>query len=214
MRIALRTGATIDDDTRCSFNRTALGRGRVGEHARPAHGADAVHPDPAQVGLARPPVAVGVEMAADDAEAHPAVQVHPHGALVGRQGVAPKRAATGERPAEGRIPLLREQFRRSVAALHRRVRLHHPERHPLPLGPWLCLPGAAPGGALEAMDRREQHGRRHLLQRLPIRLDEDGARRARHPRGVDAPGGRERSLAPDEFKARYEQFLVEAQAHL
>ena len=98
--------------------------------------------------------------------------------------------------------------------LHRRVRLHHPERHPLPLGPWLCLPGAAPGGALEAMDRREQHGGRHLLQRLPIRLDEDGARRARHPRGVDAPGGRQRSLAPDEFKARYEQFLVEAQAHL
>ena len=48
----------------------------------------------------------------------------------------PGRATAPELP----LPVLREQLRRALAALHRRLRLRHPQGHPLRLGPRHPLP--------------------------------------------------------------------------
>ena len=68
------------------------------------------------------------------------------------------------------VPVLREQLRRAVAALHRRVRLRDPARHPVRLGARAGLPGAAAVRAAEGLDRAQQHGgRRRTTARTPTR---------------------------------------------
>ena len=89
-----------------------------------------------------------------------------------------------------------------------------PLRHPRHLGARAGLPGAAAGRAAEGLDRDELHGGRHVLLRARRRLDAEVnnalAVRERFERCGATPDG----CRPEEFKAAWERFLTDAQAHL
>ena len=123
---------------------------------------------------------------AGDPAPHPAVQLHQVRALVDRAHPAGREAAVP-------LPLLREQLRRALAALHRRLRLRHPEGHPPHVGPRHRLPLPAARRAAEGVDRAQQHGGRHLLLRLPRGEHAHGPQRAGRARACRGAGARRRA---------------------
>src|SRR5262249_53663098 len=92
--------------------------------------------------------------------------------------------ALGRAEAQLHLPVLREQLRRALAALHRRVRVLHPARHPLRVGPRDQLPQPAAARAAEELDRRQLDGGRHVLLRLSAGSDANVQVGPRGPRPV------------------------------
>ena len=170
MRIALRTGATIDDDTRCSFTRTAPPAEAANSHGR--HSALTLFTPIRRrwVWLVRFALWVSKWLPMTQKHILQFKFIHMVRWSVVKNDALNDAYLFFESDFDGPWQQYIDGF---AYVIPRDIRFLWGRGYDFPAPP--------PGGAAEAMDRHEQHGRRHLLQRLSVRLDEDGARRARHP---------------------------------